>query len=230
VSTRSVDDNTIDPLLFPTALANPTTPDTPAHPSHASCSSLPVECLPNMHDTLPAQSNPASPTLIPISSLNSHLIVTRAKTGSFKPKFFPDYTALYSTKHPLIALTSILQSIEPSYYTKAVLKPEWRAAMGLKFDALLANGTWSLCLQPLHQHIVHNRWVYKIERQQDGPIERFKARLVAKGFDQKSGFDFRETFSPVIKQPTIHVVLTLVVHFDWCIRQLDVSMHFYMDT
>jgi hypothetical protein len=86
VSTRSVDDNTIDPLLLPTALASPTTPDAPAHPSHASCSSLLVECLPNMHDTLLAQSNPASPTLIPISSLNSHLIVTRAKIRESQTK------------------------------------------------------------------------------------------------------------------------------------------------
>jgi len=124
VSNGSVNDNTIDPFLSPTALASLTTPHAPAHPCHASSASLPVECLPDMHDTLPAQSSPASPTLIPTSSLNSHLIATRAKIGSLKPKSFPDYTALYSTKHPLIALTSILQSVEPSYYTKAVLKPE----------------------------------------------------------------------------------------------------------
>jgi len=105
-------------------------------------------------------------------------------------------------------------------------KPEWRAAMGLKFGALLANDTWSLCPQPLHQHIVRNKWVYKIKRQQDGSIECFKARLVAKGFDQKSGVDFHETFSLVTKQSTIRVVLTLVVHFDWCIRQSDVSNAF----
>jgi len=221
-----VDDNTIDPLLSPTALASPTAPDTPAHPSHASFTALPVECLPNMHNTLPAQSSLASPTLIPTSSLNSHPMVTGAKTRSLKPRSFLDYTALYSTKHPLIALTSILPFVEPSCYTKVVLRPEWRAAMGLEFDALLANGTWSLCPRPLHQHIVRNKWVYKIKHQQDGSIEHFKARLVAKGFDQKSGVDFHETFSPVIKQSTVHVVLTLAVHFDWCIRQLDVSNAF----
>jgi hypothetical protein len=178
-----VDDNTIDPLLSPTALASPTAPDTPAHPSHASFTALPVECLPNMHNTLPAQSSLASPTLIPTSSLNSHPMVTGAKTRSLKPRSFLDYTALYSTKHPLIALTSILPFVEPSCYTKVVLRPEWRAAMGLEFDALLANGTWSLCPRPLHQHIVRNKWVYKIKHQQDGSIEHFKARLVAKGFD-----------------------------------------------
>jgi hypothetical protein len=49
---------------------------------------------------------------------------------------------------------------------------------------------------------------------------------VAKGFDQQDGVDYTETFSPVIKALTIRVVLALVVHFDWPIRQLDVSYAF----
>jgi hypothetical protein len=104
--------------------------------------------------------------------------------------------------------------------------------MGLQFDALLTNGTWSLCPRPLHQHIVRNKWVYKIKRKQDDSIEQYKACLVAKGFDQKCGIDFTETFSPVIKPSTICVVLTLAVHFNWCIRQLNVSnafLHGYLD-
>jgi hypothetical protein len=47
--------------------------------------------------------------------------------------------------------------------------------MGLEFDALLANGTWSLCPRPAQQNIVRNKWVYKIKRKPDGSVERFKA-------------------------------------------------------
>jgi len=72
--------------------------------------------------------------------------------------------------------------------------------------------------------------VYRIKRHADGTVQRFKAQLVAKGFDQRSGIDYTETFSLVIKPSIIRVILTLAVHFDWEIRQFDVSNAFLQGT
>jgi hypothetical protein len=84
--------------------------------------------------------------------------------------------------------------------------------------------------RPLHHNIIRNKLVYRIKRHIDGTVERLKARLVAKGFDQRSGIDYTETFSLVIKPSTIRVILTLVVDFDWGIRKLDVSNAFLQST
>jgi len=54
--------------------------------------------------------------------------------------------------------------------------------------------------------------------------------LVAKGFKQHSGVDYIESFSPVIKPSTIRIILALVVHFDWPIKQFDVSNAFLHGT
>jgi histone deacetylase 1/2 len=57
-------------------------------------------------------------------------------------------------------------------------------------------------------------------------VNKFKARLVAKGFLQTAGFDFTETFSPVIKPVTIRIILTLAVTYKWQVQQIDINNAF----
>ncbi|GKC14603.1 ribonuclease H-like domain-containing protein [Tanacetum coccineum] len=54
----------------------------------------------------------------------------------------------------------------------------------------------------------------------------YKARLVADGHSQQQGIDCDDTFSPVIKPATIHIVLSLSVSKNWPIYQLDVKNSF----
>jgi hypothetical protein len=71
--------------------------------------------------------------------------------------------------------------------------------MNQEYEALISNGTWTLCPRPLNHNVIRNKWVYKIKQHSDGTLDRFKSRLVAKGFEQQSGIDYTNTFSPVIK-------------------------------
>lgn len=102
--------------------------------------------------------------------------------------------------------------------------------MNEEYQALLQQGTWTLVDPPAHAHIIGCQWIYKIKRHSDGSVARYKARLVAKGNQQEEGLDFYETFSPVVKQPTIRVALSLAVHYHWPLRQLDVSNAFLHGT
>jgi hypothetical protein len=96
-------------------------------------------------------------------------------------------------------------------------------AMASEFGALQRQHTWSLVPPCSDQNLVGCRWVYKIKRNADGSVARYKARLVAKGFHQKAGVDFDETFSPVVKPPTVRIILSLAAQNHWPLRQLDVS-------
>ncbi|WVZ13817.1 hypothetical protein V8G54_011383 [Vigna mungo] len=99
-----------------------------------------------------------------------------------------------------------------------------------EFDALHRNNTWELVSQSFTQNLVGCKWVFRIKRHSDGSIDRYKARLVAKGFHQRPGWDYTETFSPVVKPVTICIVLTLAVRQGWSIRQLDVNNAFLQGT
>lgn len=65
-----------------------------------------------------------------------------------------------------------------------------------------------------------------MKRHADGSVECYKARLVAKGFHQQHVLDYDETFNPVIKPTTVHLVLSIIVSKGWCIRQADVKNAF----
>lgn len=86
-------------------------------------------------------------------------------------------------------------------------------AMFEDFQALQNQGTWQLVTASTTQRLIGSKWVYKIKRDSNGNISCYKARLVAKGFTQQSGVDFIETFSLVIKMPTVRLILSLILHF-----------------
>ena len=127
----------------------------------------------------------------------------------------------------MINLWILLTSpIEPTSFTIAIHSLEWCVTMALEFDALQYSGTWSLVPAKPNMNIVGSKWVYKLKHRPGGSIECYKARLVAKGFHQQEGIDFTETFSLVAKPTTKHIVLCLVVRFDWPIRHLYVNNAF----
>ncbi|GKA23034.1 ribonuclease H-like domain-containing protein [Tanacetum coccineum] len=57
-------------------------------------------------------------------------------------------------------------------------------------------------------------------------VNNYKARLVANGSSQQLDVDFDETFSPVVKPPTVRTVLSLVVSRKWPYTNLMLKMLF----
>lgn len=119
---------------------------------------------------------------------------------------------------------------EPKTYKTALKYSNWHEAMQEEIDALHSNNTWTLVPRPLDANVIGSKWVFRTKLKEDGNIDRFKARLVAKGYTQIHGLDFGETFSPVVKAPTIRVILSLAVHFKWPLKQLDIKNAFLHGT
>ena len=176
----------------------------------------------SIHESLPGN-NSSHPTENTNTPHPSHPMQTRSKNNIFRPKTIFTLTA---TKHP------IPLSLEPTSVSQALKQKEWTNAMREELHALAKNGTWDLVPRESHHNVVGCKWVFRIKRNPDGSVTRYKARLVAKGFNQRSGLDYTETFSPMIKPTTIRVVLSIAISSGWPINQLDVNnafLHGHLD-
>uniref|UniRef100_A0A2N9GPU6 Reverse transcriptase Ty1/copia-type domain-containing protein n=1 Tax=Fagus sylvatica TaxID=28930 RepID=A0A2N9GPU6_FAGSY len=211
------------PTLLPNPSPQPPLPEPTTHTTFAP--GLLPNPSPQLHllEPTPHPTIPSSPIAtnavpaicqIPNPHISSHPMTTRFKFGISKEKIFSTTTSL-----------DYLQT-EPPNYTIASKIPEWRATMTSEFEALQRQHTWSLVPPSPSQNLVGCRWVYKIKRATDGSVSRYKARLVAKGFHQQAGMDYAETFSPVVKPPTVRIILSLAAQNRWNLRQLDVSNAF----
>ncbi|KAH9697911.1 retrovirus-related pol polyprotein from transposon RE1 [Citrus sinensis] len=133
------------------------------------------------------------------------------------------YTRKYhhSSKDPLINSIPIPKTIK-----EALDHPDWKLAVLEEMNALKKNGTWEIVDLPKEKKTVGCKWVFTLKCNADGSVERYKARLVAKGFTQTYGIDYQETFAPVAKINSIRVLISLAVHSDWNLYQLDVKNTF----
>ena len=100
--------------------------------------------------------------------------------------------------------------------------PNWKEAIDEEMSSLVKNGTWTVLDNiPDNKKYVTSKWVFTIKNIES--LVRYKARLVAKGCSQRPGFDYTDTFSPVVKITTIRIMLCLANKYNMFIHQMDVK-------
>jgi hypothetical protein len=142
---------------------------------------------------------------------------TRSRTGSLPPPI---------QRYGFTAAATSLASPLPGSTRVALADANWRAAMTDEYKALVDNGTWRLVPRPPHANVISGKWVFKHKYRADGSLARHKAKWVVRGFSQRHDIDYDETFSPVVKPPTIRVILSIAASRSWPIHQLDVKNAF----
>jgi hypothetical protein len=95
-----------------------------------------------------------------------------------------------------------------------------------EYRAFLGNNTWDLVPPPRNTNIISGKWVFRHKLKPNGSLDCYKAHWVLRGFSQEQGVDFDETFSPVVKQAMVRVVLSISLSLKWETHQLDVKNAF----
>ena len=102
----------------------------------------------------------------------------------------------------------------------------WKEAVNDEMDSILSNNTWVLVDLPTGSKQIGCKWVFRRKYNTNGLIQTFKARLVAKGFKQREGVDYFDTYAPVIRTTSVHVLLALASIYKLIIHQMDVKTTF----
>lgn len=208
----------VTPVAIPTVTPIPSAPVAPiiSHVLDSTNASLTSPTTPSVHvdshsrDSQTSSSDSSTRYMLPpnvTSAVNTHPMLTRGKQGIIKPKAFS-------------------ATLEPTTVKAALNDPKWKVAMIDEYKALQTNGTWDLVPLPAGKVPIGSKWVFKLKHKHDGSIECYKACLVSKGFHKLPGFDFSETFSPVVKRVTVRVVISHALSNGWCLRQLDINNAF----
>ena len=71
-----------------------------------------------------------------------------------------------------------------------------------------------------------SKWVFKVETDAEGSVERFKTRLVYQDFSQKSRVNYHETFIPVARLESVRTVIALALRNSLKLHQIDVTTAF----
>lgn len=144
---------------------------------------------------------------------SAHLMVMHAFDGIRKPNL---KCLMQISAEPAI----------PTNITETLANPLWRQAMEDEMEALERKFTWILVPRNVTKNLLSCKWVYKQKMDEAGNVICHKARLVGIGSNQRNGIDFTETFTLVVKEATIRIILSIAVTRNWKLRQLDVSNAF----
>jgi Reverse transcriptase (RNA-dependent DNA polymerase) len=104
-------------------------------------------------------------------------------------------------------------------------KEEFIVAMNEEVQGQINNKVYSPVLRssvPKHIKVLPAVWVMRRKRKaRTGEVYRYKGRLNIGGHKQREGYDYDQTYSPVVTWPSIRLMLTLVLLHRWHTRQID---------
>ncbi|KAL0551992.1 hypothetical protein IC582_011085 [Cucumis melo] len=148
--------------------------------------------------------------------LNKDEKLRRSKRMRISKSFGPDF------------LTYLLEN-EHQTFKEAMSSPKapyWKEAVNSEIESIMHNHTWKPVDLPLGSKSLGCKWTFKRKMKTDGSVDKYKARLVAKGYKQQEGLDYFDTYSPVTRITSIHMLIAISALHGFEIHQMEVKTTF----
>ena len=95
-----------------------------------------------------------------------------------------------------------------------------------ELNQFVRNDVWKLAPRPEGVHVIGTKWIFKNKTDEDGEIIQNKSRLVAQGYTQVEEVDFDESFTPMARLESIHILMSIACTMNFKLYQMDVKCAF----
>ena len=172
----------------------------------------------------------------PSRNLSSEFAITRQSTRvATKPEYLTtnklgNWTNLvHDTDEDDLINDLCCVTLTPRTYKdilKSTDKDKWLQSIHNELQALENLNTWTIVPTPLDKNVISCKWVFRVKEDSSGNPTVYKARLTPRGYEQISGLDYTETFSPVSRHTSLRVILSLAATNDLELHHMDVNNAF----
>ena len=144
--------------------------------------------------------------------------VTQRGRKSVKPK-------------PFFAAAALVECLnDPQTVEEAMSSPyaeQWSDAVIEEVSHLIGQKTWLIVGKvPKGFRILSTKFVFHLKKNIHLVITKFKSRFVARGCGQRKGFDYFETYSPVVNCDTVRFIFAWSLDHGYVIVHVDVKSAF----
>ncbi len=137
-----------------------------------------------------------------------------------------EFDAHVSYVYVAISIDDIVKLITYKQAVKLSLCDKWKMTMKNEIQSLKNNNTWNIVNMLLNQHVLKERWVYKVKCDTHDQVSCYKAHWIVKGYEQQFDIDYDQTFVSVIKLQMYKTLFVLAAHYDLEVNQINVTTVF----
>ena len=122
--------------------------------------------------------------------------------------------------------TANSEALEPHSLTEVKCCTDWllwEKAIEEELATLKAARTWQHEHAPPGANIIGSKWVFKAKKDASRHIIQHKACLVAQGFSQIGGVDYDDTYAPVVKLASSHLLIAMANQNHLELHQIDIK-------
>ena len=140
-----------------------------------------------------------------------------------------DEFGLLTDYHPLSQMAK-LSNDSPKFH-EAMNGPfadQFYDAMQAEMETLEKIDPWEIVPRESAQdeNVLDTTWAFKTKRFPDGSVRKYKARICVRGDQQQHGYDFFDTYAPVVSWNTVRLLLILTAALGLSTKQVDYTLAF----